>query len=110
MAKSSRALLKIEFPQGVRLGPGKVRLLECVAQTGSISGAARLMQMSYRRAWLLIDECNSIFGQPVVETVAGGTGGGGAKITDFGRRVVKVFRGMETEVDVLVKSRMAQLK
>lgn len=110
MAKFSRAVLKIEFSQGVRLGPGKVRLLECIAETGSISAAARLMEMSYRRAWLLIDELNGIFGKPVVETAAGGSGGGGAKITDFGKRVVAVFRNMEKEADVLVKANMAQLK
>jgi molybdate transport system regulatory protein len=110
MAKFSKAVLKIEFPQGVRLGPGKVRLLECIAETGSISAAARLMEMSYRRAWLLIDELNGIFGKPVVETAAGGSGGGGARVTDFGKRVVVIFRGLEKEAEALVKASMAQLK
>ncbi len=105
-----RAALKVDFGTGVRLGPGKVRLLECIAETGSISAAARVMEMSYRRAWLLVEELNGIFGRPVVETAAGGSGGGGAKITAFGKRVVSVFRGMEQEADQLVKTRMAQLK
>jgi molybdate transport system regulatory protein len=105
-----RAALKVDFGTGIRLGPGKVRLLECIAQTGSISAAARTMEMSYRRAWLLVDELNGMFGRPVVETAAGGTGGGGAKITEFGKRLVSVFRDMEQEADHLVKARMAQLK
>lgn len=105
-----RAVVKIDFGTGVRLGPGKVRLLECIAETGSISAAARQMEMSYRRAWMLIDELNGIFGKPVVETAAGGSGGGGAKVTDFGRRIVVVFREMEKQADVLAKTSMAQLK
>ena len=105
-----RAALKVDFGTGVRLGPGKVRLLECIEQTGSISAAARTMEMSYRRAWLLVDELNGMFSSPVVETAAGGTGGGGAKITEFGKRVVSIFRGLEQETDHLVKARIALLK
>ncbi len=63
MKKFPRAAIKIDFGTEVRLGPGKVRLLELIAETGSISAAARQMEMSYRRAWLLIDEVNGIFGQ-----------------------------------------------
>jgi molybdate transport system regulatory protein len=104
-----RAVIKIDFGTGVRLGPGKARLLECITETGSISAAARAMDMSYRRAWLLVDELNGMFGKPVVETAAGGAGGGGAKVTEFGLRVVGVFRQLETEADALAKARMAQL-
>ena len=102
--------MKVDFGTGARLGPGKVRLLECIAETGSISAAARQMKMSYRRAWMLIDELNGIFGKPVVETAAGGSGGGGAKVTDFGKRIVVVFRELEKQADALVKASMAQLK
>ena len=102
--------MKVDFGTGARLGPGKVRLLECIAETGSISAAARQMEMSYRRAWMLIDELNGIFGKPVVETAAGGSGGGGAKVTDFGKRIVVVFRELEKQADALVKASMAQLK
>jgi len=56
-----KASLRIEFGPEQRIGPGKVHLLELVAQTGSISAAAREMDMSYRRAWLLIDEMNRMF-------------------------------------------------
>jgi molybdate transport system regulatory protein len=68
------------------------------------------MDMSYRRAWLLIDELNGLFGKPVVETTAGGTGGGGARVTAFGMRVVAAFRDMEKQANDLAKASMAKLK
>jgi molybdate transport system regulatory protein len=105
-----RAVIKVDFGTGVRLGPGKARLLECIAETGSISAAARQMEMSYRRAWLLVDELNGMFGKPVVETTAGGSGGGGARVTEFGARVVTAFRAMERQADALAKASMAQLQ
>ncbi len=104
-----KAAIKIEFANDLKLGRGKVRLLELVGETGSISAAARKMNMSYRRAWLLMDELNHMFGRDVIETAAGGSGGGGARVTDFGMRVVRVFRALESEADNLVQSRMAQL-
>jgi molybdate transport system regulatory protein len=91
------ALLKIDF-DGHRLGAGKVRLLELISETGSISKAAKGMDMSYRRAWLLIDELNTMFSKAVVETVAGGSGGGGAKVTGFGSEVINVFRKLEAQI------------
>ncbi len=91
------ALLKIHF-DGHRLGAGKVRLLELVVDMGSISKAAKAMDMSYRRAWLLVDELNSMFGKPVVETLAGGAGGGGAQVTEFGLELVHKFRILEAKV------------
>ena len=89
-------ILKLDF-KGHRLGAGKVALLEHVVETGSISQAAKKMEMSYRRAWLLIDELNQMFAKPCVETSAGGAGGGGAQVTDFGQRVIKSFRSLEKQ-------------
>ena len=109
MTKLPRAAIKIDFGTEVRLGPGKVRLLELIAETGSISAAARQMEMSYRRAWLLIDELSGIFGKPVVETATGGAGGGGARITPFGQSVVAVFRDIENEATELVQAKLAKL-
>jgi molybdate transport system regulatory protein len=86
-----------------------VRLLELIAETGSISEAARQMEMSYRRAWLLIDEVNGIFGKPVVETATGGAGGGGAKITPLGEAVVAAFRAIENEATELIQLKLAKL-
>ena len=63
-----------------RLGPGKIRLLELIGERGSISAAGRGMGMSYRRAWLLVDDLNRCFKEPVVLTQLGGSGGGGGRI------------------------------
>ena len=83
-------ILKLDF-NGHRLGAGKIALLEQIATTGSISQAAKKMEMSYRRAWLLIDELNQMFTSLCVETTAGGAGGGGAQVTEFGKRVIKAL-------------------
>ena len=76
----TRLTLRIDFQDGRALGPGKVRLLELVGETGSISAAARRMEMSYRRAWLLVDALNRTFRDPVVTTRGRGAGGGGAAL------------------------------
>ncbi|HLG89592.1 MAG TPA: LysR family transcriptional regulator [Alphaproteobacteria bacterium] len=81
----------------VRLGPGKVQLLELIDRHGSISEAARMMDMSYRRAWLLVAELNQGFRQPVVAAQTGGKGGGHAGLTDFGREIVKRYRAIEQD-------------
>jgi len=77
-------------PDG-RIGPGKIALLKAIGETGSISAAARRLDMSYRRAWLLIDALNRLFGAPVVETREGGSGGGGAALTPLGLAVVRTY-------------------
>ncbi len=77
------------------IGPGKAELIERIGATGSISAAARAMGMSYRRAWQLVEALNRDFREPVVTTAVGGTRGGGAQVTRFGRRVVAAFRAME---------------
>lgn len=89
--------LRLDFSPGGRLGPGKVALLEAVAETGSISAAGRAMTMSYRRAWLLIDDLNRMFRQPLVEAQPGGSKGGGAQLTPLGREVVAHYRAVESK-------------
>jgi molybdate transport system regulatory protein len=79
----------------VAMGPGKADLLDAILQTGSISAAARAMQMSYRRAWLLVDVMNRSFREPLVLRAAGGRQGGGAHVTEAGLRVLGQFRTME---------------
>ena len=108
-SENPKAAIKIEFANDLKLGRGKVRLLELVGETGSISAAARKMNMSYRRAWLLMDELNHMFGRDVIETAAGGSGGGGAQVTAFGLRVIEVFRVLENQADVLIQSHISEL-
>lgn len=81
----------------IALGPGKVDLLEAIESEGSISGAARALGMSYRRAWLLIDTMNRCFAEPLVAASPGGRGGGGAQVTDTGRTVIRLFRHMQAQ-------------
>ena len=76
--------LRIHRGDDIAVGPGKVDLLEAIGATGSISGAARSLGMSYRRAWLLVDTMNRCFRTPVVQAEAGGKRGGGAQLTPLG--------------------------
>jgi molybdate transport system regulatory protein len=87
------------FGSEIAIGPGKADLLESIAPSGSISESARRLGMSYRRAWLLVDTMNRCFREPVVASATGGTGGGGARVTEFGREVLARYRGLETRVE-----------
>jgi molybdate transport system regulatory protein len=78
------------------VGIGKIELLEAVAATGSLAQAARKMRMSYRRAWLLLEDLNGSFEQTVTQSSVGGKGGGGVTLTPFGLRLISAFRGLET--------------
>lgn len=87
--------LRIHRGEDIAIGPGKVALLEAIAATGSISGAARRLDMSYRRAWLLIDQLNQALSSPAVLTATGGVRGGGAQLTAVGEEVVRRYRAIE---------------
>ena len=87
--------LRIDLGPDCSIGPGKIALLEQIERSGSLSKAARTLKMSYRRAWLLLEDLNRTLGQPVTTASVGGAGGGGAQITPFGRHVVAAFREIE---------------
>jgi len=106
----ARARLRILLGEATAIGPGKADLLEAVARTGSISGAARAMNMSYRRAWLLVDTMNRSFRAPLIETAAGGAGGGGAQVTAFGHEVLQRYREMETRANAAVTDELAAFR
>jgi molybdate transport system regulatory protein len=89
--------IRLNLTPTVGFGPGKAELLDHVARTGSISAAAKAMDMSYRRAWLLLDDLNASFKTPVVIKTKGGKGGGGGAIlTPWGETVLKLYRRIET--------------
>ncbi len=94
-----KPVLRIDFPPGDRLGHGKIELMELIVETGSISAAGRAMDMSYRRAWLLVDALNHMFRQPVIESQRGGKQGGGAALTAFGAELLERYRSMEKRMD-----------
>lgn len=87
--------LRVDLGSEGALGPGKVRLLELIEATGSITAAGREMGMSYRRAWLLVDTLNRTFGAPVVATRHGGKAGGGAGLTPLGHEIARRYRAIE---------------
>jgi molybdate transport system regulatory protein len=94
--RKAKLTLRVDFGAFGYLGPGKITLMELIERHGSISAAGKEMDMSYRRAWLLVDEINRIFREPLVEKQMGGTGGGGARLSDLGRDVVRRYRAIET--------------
>ncbi len=92
-----QATLRIRITCGddIAIGQGKADLLEGVRETGSIAGAARRMGMSYRKAWLLLDEMNRCFREPVVIAAKGGPNGGGAVLTPLGREALDRYRTIQ---------------
>lgn len=92
-----RLRIRIVFGEAEMMGPGKAELLERIDKTGSIAAAGREMDMSYKRAWELIGTLNTMFNAPVVSSTRGGSGGGGAVLTDMGREVLRLYRSFEAE-------------
>ena len=95
---------RIDFGPGRAIGPGKITLLEQIERCGSLSQAARNLNVSYRRAWQLLDSLNGCFVEPVVLNSTGGRGGGGATLTLLGERLIHVYRAF----DARIQARTAQ--
>ena len=89
---------RVDFSPDCAVGPGKIALLEHIGSTGSLSEAARRLKMSYRRAWLLLEDLNTAFQQPVALMSVGGRGGGGASLTQFGQDLVVAYRAFESHI------------
>ncbi|HEV3009599.1 MAG TPA: LysR family transcriptional regulator [Burkholderiales bacterium] len=110
MARYRGLTLRILGGRAPAMGPGKAELIERIAQTGSISAAARAMRMSYRRAWQLVEALNKDYRQPVVSTAIGGTRGGGARVTPFGKRLVADFRAMEEKASAAIAADLRRFR
>ncbi|MCU4180099.1 winged helix-turn-helix domain-containing protein [Bosea sp. BH3] len=102
--------LRIQLDPEGRVGPGKIELLEKIGALGSISAAGRAMEMSYRRAWELVDELNTLFGKPVVERQTGGRNGGGARLTELGKALITRFRAVEQAATAAAAEHLAALQ
>ena len=89
--------VRIDLDTGARIGPGKIALLKAVGDTGSISAAGRTLDMSYRRAWKLIEELNASFKEPLVTSQTGGKSGGGAQLTTLGKSVIAHYTAIEAK-------------
>jgi molybdate transport system regulatory protein len=105
-----RLTVRVDFGSGSGLGPGKIRLLEAIDATGSITQAGRTLGMSYRRAWLLAADLNRSFRSAVVTTHGGGARGGGAAVTPFGRALIATYRAIESKAAAAAVAQLRELE
>lgn len=103
----ARLWLKIIAPNGAQIGPGKIALLKAVAAERSIAAAARALDMSYRRAWLLIEEINAACGQKAVAARVGGAARGGAALTARGQALIALYDRLEAEANATAAGELA---
>ena len=102
---------RIVLKSGVALGPGKADLLEAIAETASLTKAAKRFNMSYKRGWSLVQELHRHFAEPLVETEKGGAGGGGgARLTKLGDYVLKRYRKMEADAGKAIAAGIGDLR
>jgi len=102
--------MRIYRDADIAVGPGKIALLEAIAQAGSITAAAQQLGMSYRRAWLLVDELNRALRKPAVESAAGGARGGGTVVTPTGLELIERYRAIEATAAAAAAADIAALR
>jgi molybdate transport system regulatory protein len=105
----STVRFRIDLTPGCSIGPGKIQLLEGIARTGSLRRAASELRMSYRRAWLLLDEINHQFNEPSTVATIGGAGGGGAILTTFGSELVQRYRAAARRMEAVARAEFGAL-
>jgi molybdate transport system regulatory protein len=106
---TARLTLRVDLGEDRAIGPGKIRLLEAIRDTGSITKAGAALGMSYRRAWLLVDDMNHCFREPVIAAQVGGSHGGGATLTSFGSKLIGQYRAIEAEAHSATAARLGEL-
>jgi len=110
-AKNSSAIkLRVVLDADAFLGPGKADLLQGIAETGSISAAGRRLNMSYKRAWMLVETLNGYFRTPLVTAATGGKAGGGAQLTKLGQEVLARYRRMASATEAACATDVAALR
>lgn len=102
-------IVRVDLGEAGRIGPGKMQLLELIAQHGSISAAGRAMRLPYRHAWELVDQLNATFEQPVVARQTGGRNGGGASLTAFGETLLAELLGLKQDAERAAAVRLAAI-
>jgi molybdate transport system regulatory protein len=106
---TARFRLRVNAGDVIFVGPGKVALLEAIRETRSITAAAKSMRMSYRRAWLLVDELNGVLAEAAVATAVGGEHGGGSTLTAVGVELVDIYRRIEATAERACANDIARL-
>jgi len=98
MSEHLKFSLKVITSSGIRFGPGKADLMKNISELGSISAAAKKMEMSYPRASRLTAEINKMFGEEIIETFQGGPNKGGARLTDRGHNILGAYRNWVKDI------------
>jgi molybdate transport system regulatory protein len=106
---AARFRLRVTAGETIAVGPGKIALLEAIGETGSITAAAKQLEMSYRRAWMLLDELNRAMRKPAVSSANGGRQGGGSALTDAGRELIELYRQVEATAAQACKPELTRL-
>ena len=104
-----RFRMRVTDGDKIAVGPGKIALLEAIASTGSITAAAKSLDMSYRRAWLLLDELNHSLEHPAVDSAKGGLQGGGSSLTEVGQQLITLYRRIERRAEAACRDDIAQI-
>lgn len=100
---------RVDLSPRCSLGPGKIALLEAIALQGSLTRAAAKLGMSYRYAWLLVEDLKRAFVEPVTRATVGGRRGGGVELTPFGAEVVKRYKLATRRIDAIGRSTFGPL-
>ena len=104
-----RFRMRVNLGETIAIGPGKIALLEAIRSEGSISAAARHLGMSYRRAWVLLDEINRSLKTPAAMSGHGGVNGGGSMLTATGEELVALYRSIEEKAEAAASPEIAAL-
>lgn len=88
---SIKSRIWIEGDEGVFLGEGRVKLLKAIIAEGSLSKAASKINMSYKKAWKLVESMNQNASKPMVTKITGGSNGGGTFVTEYGKQMIHNF-------------------
>ena len=104
-----RFRMRVSDGDRIAVGPGKIALLEAIGSTGSITAAAKSLDMSYRRAWLLLDELNRSLERPAVDSAKGGLQGGGSSLTETGQQLITLYRRIEKRAEIACRDDITQL-
>lgn len=101
--------MRVLYGDLIAIGPGKVSLLEAVRDYGSITAAAKSLGMSYRRAWLLLNDINSALASPAIVSSHGGASGGTSQLTEIGEQVIALYRQIEQQASAANQKELSQL-